>query len=144
MRYRYNLPNDPNSYVSDIAPEIAINVVEIPDVSPEQIAKAQKEIAKADVLSKYEFHTNNGIQAYNDFRADLVVDLYTGLIATELDAILIGNHLIDVYGWIQKGDWKSALHNFNDLTESMPIEFDAYKGKVLQIITDYVANNYEN
>jgi len=142
MTFRYNLPNDLNTYISESVPENAINIVELPSKTAEEIAAEQKIVIKQIILDKYDFHAVNGVAAYNDFRADLVTDLYAGLI-TETQAIQIGNHLEGVYNWIKKGDWKSAAYNFNDLTTNM-IGFDNYKTKAYSEIVDYITNNYED
>ena len=113
----------------------------IPDAPP--TPQELKEIAIAEIKAKYEFHRLNGWNAYQDFRAMIVLDIASGEI-TEQQAFLIEKDLKLGYDRIaQNGDWKTAYYELSQVTVSYPF-IQAYRDIALNFIANYIQNNYES
>ena len=113
----------------------------IPDepLTPEQI----KSNAVAEIKAKYEFHRTNGWNAYQDFRAMIVIDIEAGDI-TEQQAFLIEKDLKLGYDRIaQNGDWKTAYYELSQVTVSYPF-IQEYLDIALSFIATYILNNYDS
>ena len=113
----------------------------IPDepLTPEQL----KANAIAEIKAKYEFHRANGWNAYQDFRAMIVLDIDSGEI-TEQQAFLIEKDLKLGYDRIaQNGDWKTAYYELSQTTVSYPF-IQAYMDIALGFIANYIATNYDS
>ncbi len=124
-----------------IAPEGQIVVDFIPDapLTPEQI----KANAIAEIKAKYEFHRSNGWNAYQEFRAIIVLDIANELI-TETQAFLIEKDLKLGYDRIaQNGDWKTAYFELSQITVSFPF-IQSYLDLALSYIANYIQNNYDS
>ena len=124
-----------------IAPKGQIVVDFIPDapLTPEQI----KANAIAEIKAKYEFHRYNGWNAYQDFRAMIVLDIANELI-TETQAFLIEKDLKAGYDRIaQNGDWKTAYFEISQITVSFPF-IQSYLDLALSYIANYIQNNYDS
>lgn len=112
----------------------------IPDepLTPEQI----KANAVAEIKAKYEFHRANGWNAYQDFRAIIVLDIASGDI-TENQAFLIEKDLKLGYDRIaQNGDWKTAYYELSQVQVSYPF-IQPYMDIALSFIANYIQNNYD-
>jgi hypothetical protein len=108
-------------------------------LTPEEI----KAIAIAEIKAKYEFHRANGWNAYQDFRAMIVLDIAEAVI-TETQAFLIEKDLKLGYDRIaQNGDWKTAYYELSQVTVSYPF-IQPYMDIALSYILDYIANNYDS
>lgn len=95
------------------------------------------------IKEKYEQHRANGWNAYQDFRAMIVLDIYSGKI-TEIQAFLIENDLKVAYDRIaQNGDWKTAYFELSQKMVSYPF-VQEYMDIALAFILDYITKNYEN
>jgi len=102
-----------------------------------------KEIAIAEIKAKYEFHRLNGWNAYQDFRAMIVLDIANEAI-TETQAFLIEKDLKIGYDRIaQNGDWKTAYYELSQVTVSYPF-IQAYRDIALNFIANYILNNYDS
>ena len=102
-----------------------------------------KEIAIAEIKAKYEFHRLNGWNAYQDFRAMIVLDIASGEI-TEQQAFLIEKDLKLGYDRIaQNGDWKTAYYELSQVTVSYPF-IQEYLDIALSFIATYIQNNYDS
>ena len=102
-----------------------------------------KEIAIAEIKAKYEFHRLNGWNAYQDFRAMIVLDIASGEI-TEQQAFLIEKDLKIGYDRIaQNGDWMTAHYELSQITVSYPF-IQSYLDIALNYIANYIQNNYDN
>ena len=102
-----------------------------------------KEIAIAEIKAKYEFHRLNGWNAYQDFRAMIVLDIASGDI-TEQQAFLIEKDLKLGYDRIaQNGDWKTAYYELSQVTVSYPF-IQEYLDIALGFIATYIQNNYDS
>jgi hypothetical protein len=113
----------------------------IPDepLTPEQL----KANAIAEIKAKYEFHKANGWNAYQDFRAMIVLDIADGKI-TEIQAFLIEKDLKLGYDRIaQNGDWKTAYYELSQTTVSYPF-IQPYMDVALNYIAIYIQNNYDS
>lgn len=109
----------------------------------EQIAAEIRKEQMEGIKAKYEQHRANGWNAYQDFRAMIVVDIYSGKI-TETQAFLIENDLKVAYDRIaQNGDWKTAYFELNQKTVTYAF-VQEYMDIALAFILDYITNNYEN
>ena len=102
-----------------------------------------KEIAIAEIKAKYEFHRLNGWNAYQDFRAMIVLDIANEAI-TETQAFLIEKDLKIGYDRIaQNGDWKTAYYELSQITVSYPF-IQEYLDIALNYIANYIQNNYDS
>ena len=113
----------------------------IPD---EPLTTAQiKANAIVEIKSKYEFHRVNGWNAYQDFRAMIVLDIANAEI-TETQAFLIEKDLKIGYDRIsQNGDWKTAYYELSQITVSYPF-IQSYMDIALNFILNYIQNNYDS
>jgi hypothetical protein len=102
-----------------------------------------KEIAIAEIKAKYEFHRLNGWNAYQDFRAMIVLDIANEAI-TETQAFLIEKDLKIGYDRIaQNGDWMTAHYELSQITVSYPF-IQEYLDIALSFIATYIQNNYDS
>ncbi len=132
----YNVADD-----NFIAPEGQFLVDFIPDAPP--TPQELKDIAIAEIKAKYEFHRANGWNAYQDFRAMIVLDIASGDI-TEQQAFLIEKDLKLGYDRIsQNGDWKTAHYELSQITVSYPF-IQSYLDIALSFIATYIQNNYDS
>lgn len=113
------------------------------DLTNEQIASEIRKEQMEGIKAKYEQHRANGWNAYQDFRAMIVVDIYSGKI-TETQAFLIENDLKVAYDRIaQNGDWKTAYFELNQKTVTYAF-VQEYMDIALAFILDYITNNYDS
>jgi len=115
------------------------------DLMPEEpLTSAElKLIAINGIKEKYEFHRANGWDAYQEFRAIIVLDIASAVI-TETQAFLIENDLKTGYDRIsQNGDWKTAYYELSQVTASYPF-IQSYMDISLGIIANYIQNNYDS
>ena len=102
-----------------------------------------KEIAIAEIKAKYEFHRLNGWNAYQDFRAMIVLDIANEAI-TETQAFLIEKDLKIGYDRIaQNGDWKTAYYELSQIQVSYSF-IQEYLDIALNYIANYIQNNYDS
>ena len=102
-----------------------------------------RKISINEIKAKYEFHKLNGWNAYQDFRAMIVLDIASAVI-TETQAFLIEKDLKAGYDRIaQNGDWKTAYYELSEVTVSYPF-IQPYMDIALSYILDYIANNYDS
>lgn len=119
--------------------EIVVDYIPDPPLTNEQL----KANAIAEIKAKYEFHRANGWNAYQDFRAMIVLDIASGII-TETQAFLIEKDLKSGYDRIaQNGDWKTAYYELSQVTVSYPF-IQPYMDIALSYILNYIANNYDS
>lgn len=109
----------------------------------EEIELKENESVINGIKEKYEFHKSNGWDAYNTFRAKVVNDIYKGLI-TEPEAFYIEENLSVAFDQISAtGDWKTARYKLLQVTPYPPF-VQPYYDMAMQIINDYITNNYED
>lgn len=95
------------------------------------------------IKDKYEMHRKNGWNAYQDFRAKIIIDISTGLI-TEQQAFLIEHDLKIAYDRIaQNGDWKTAYYELSQVTASYSF-IQPYLDLALSYISNYIQENYDS
>lgn len=95
-----------------------------------------------EIKDKYEIHKANGWEAYNTFRARVVLDIEKGLI-TEPQAFVIESNLNVAFDQISAtGDWKTARYKLTQVVP-LPEYVEPYYDLAMQIINDYIANNYD-
>lgn len=95
------------------------------------------------IKEKYEFHRLNGWNAYQDFRAMIILDIHDGKI-TENQAFLIEKDLKVAYDRIaQNGDWKTAYYELSQKTVSYPF-IQNYMTIALNFILNYIQTNYDS
>jgi hypothetical protein len=112
-------------------------------LTEEQIASEIRKEQMEGIKAKYQQHRLNGWNAYQDFRAMIVVDIYSGKI-TETQAFLIENDLKVAYDRIaQNGDWKTAYFELSQKTVSYPF-IQAYMDIALNFILNYIQTNYDS
>ena len=141
-KYRYTLDNSiiEVKTIEEVPQGLSYEVI-IEDNAPTE--EQLKEIAIAEIKAKYEFHRANGWNAYQDFRAMIVLDIASGEI-TEQQAFLIEKDLKLGYDRIaQNGDWKTAYYELSQVTVSYPF-IQAYRDIALNFIANYIQNNYDS
>ena len=141
-KYRYTLDNSiiEVKTIEEVPQGLSYEVI-IEDNAPTE--EQLKEIAIAEIKAKYEFHRANGWNAYQDFRAMIVLDIANGKI-TETQAFLIEKDLKLGYDRIaQNGDWKTAYYELSQVTVSYPF-IQEYLDIALSFIATYIQNNYDS
>ena len=141
-KYRYTLDNSiiEVKTIEEVPQGLSYEVI-IEDNAPTE--EQLKEIAIAEIKAKYEFHRANGWNAYQDFRAMIVLDIASGEI-TEQQAFLIEKDLKLGYDRIaQNGDWKTAYYELSQVTVSYPF-IQEYLDIALNFIATYIQNNYDS
>ena len=141
-KYRYTLDNSiiEVKTIEEVPQGLSYEVI-IEDNAPTE--EQLKEISIAEIKAKYEFHRANGWNAYQDFRAMIVLDIASGEI-TEQQAFLIEKDLKLGYDRIaQNGDWKTAYYELSQVTVSYPF-IQQYMDITLSFIANYIQNNYDS
>ena len=141
-KYRYTLDNSiiEVKTIEEVPQGVSYETI-IEDNTP--TAQELKDIAIAEIKAKYEFHRANGWNAYQEFRAMIVIDIEAGDI-TEQQAFLIEKDLKLGYDRIaQNGDWKTAYYELSQVTVSYPF-IQEYLDIALNYIANYIQNNYDN
>ena len=141
-KYRYTLDNSiiEVKTIEEVPQGLSYEVI-IEDNAPTE--EQLKEISIAEIKAKYEFHRANGWNAYQDFRAMIVLDIASGEI-TEQQAFLIEKDLKLGYDRIaQNGDWKTAYYELSQVTVSYPF-IQEYLDIALSFIATYIQNNYDS
>ena len=141
-KYRYTIDNSiiEVKTVEEVPQGLSYEVI-IEDNAPTE--EQLKEISIAEIKAKYEFHRANGWNAYQDFRAMIVLDIASGEI-TEQQAFLIEKDLKLGYDRIaQNGDWKTAYYELSQVTVSYPF-IQEYLDIALSFIATYIQNNYDS
>jgi len=141
-KYRYTLDNSiiEVKTIEEVPQGVSYETI-IEDNTP--TAQELKDIAIAEIKAKYEFHRANGWNAYQEFRAMIVLDIANGKI-TETQAFLIEKDLKLGYDRIsQNGDWKTAYYELSQVTVSYPF-IQEYLDIALSFIATYIQNNYDS
>lgn|SRR5574343_136581 len=108
-------------------------------VSEQEIKSNRNE----QIKSKYEFHKVNGWNAYQEFRAKIVSDIYDGKV-TEEQAFVIEANLKVAYDRIaQNGDWKTARFELQQVVP-FPDFVQFYYDLAINYIDQYILENYED
>lgn len=109
----------------------------------EQITAENKRKRNEQIKAKYELHKANGWNAYQDFRAKVVSDIYDGRI-TEEQAFIVESNLKVAYDRIaQNGDWKTARFELQQVNP-FPEYVQYYYDMALNYINQYITENYED
>ena len=141
-KYRYTLDNSiiEVKTIEEVPQGVSYETI----IEDNTLTESQlKEIAIAEIKAKYEFHKLNGWNAYQDFRAMIVLDIEAGDI-TEQQAFLIEKDLKLGYDRIaQNGDWKTAYYELSQVTVSYPF-IQEYLDIALSFIATYIQNNYDS
>ena len=141
-KYRYTIDNSiiEVKTIEEVPQGVSYEVIiEENTPTPQEL----KDIAIAEIKAKYEFHRANGWNAYQDFRAMIVLDIANGVI-TETQAFLIEKDLKLGYDRIaQNGDWKTAYYELSQTTVSYPF-IQSYLDIALNYIANYIQNNYDS
>lgn len=128
---------DDNFIVSE--EQLLVDLIPDEPLTPEQI----KANTISEIKGKYEFHKLNGWNAYQDFRAMIVIDIASSII-TEQQAFLIEKDLKAGYDRIaQNGDWKTAYYELSQVTVSYTF-IQPYMDVALEYIQNYIINNYDS
>ena len=141
-KYRYTLDNSiiEVKTIEEVPQGVSYETI-IEDNTP--TAQELKDIAIAEIKAKYEFHRANGWNAYQEFRAMIVLDIANQVI-TETQAFLIEKDLKLGYDRIaQNGDWKTAYYELSQTTVSYPF-IQSYLDIALNYIANYIQNNYDS
>lgn len=121
---------DGKEYVEGAAKE---EIIQFNDIQRSEKIKAAYEQRKID-----------GWEAYQDFRADMVKEIYDGVI-TKDQAIVIKTYLSQGYDEIsQFGDYETAMYKLMQIV--LPAEHmfaHAYLLKAKGIMLNYIRNNYK-
>jgi len=141
-KYRYTLDNSiiEVKTIEEVPQGVSYETI----IEDNTLTESQlKEIAIAEIKAKYEFHRLNGWNAYQDFRAMIVIDIEAGDI-TEQQAFLIEKDLKLGYDRIaQNGDWKTAYYELSQIQVSYSF-IQEYLDVTLNYIANYIQNNYDS
>jgi len=141
-KYRYTLDNSiiEVKTIEEVPQGVSYETI----IEDNTLTESQlKDIAIAEIKAKYEFHRANGWNAYQEFRAMIVIDIEAGDI-TEQQAFLIEKDLKLGYDRIaQNGDWKTAYYELSQVTVSYPF-IQEYLDIALSFIATYIQNNYDS
>ncbi|UOX32421.1 hypothetical protein LXD69_10190 [Flavobacterium sediminilitoris] len=119
------------------------NSIELFEGTSKEIQNSQLELKLLEIKNKYEFHKINGWDAYQNFRAKVVNDIYNGLISEE-QAFIIEENLSVAYDQISTtGDWKTARYKLLQVSPYPPY-VQPYYDLAIILINDYITNNYED
>ena len=141
-KYRYTLDNSiiEVKTIEEVPQGVSYETI----IEDNTLTESQlKEIAIAEIKAKYEFHRLNGWNAYQDFRAMIVLDIANEAI-TETQAFLIEKDLKIGYDRIsQNGDWKTAYYELSQIQVSYSF-IQEYLDIALNYIANYIQNNYDS
>lgn len=116
---------------------------DVVDFTAEEIAEFESNKAVDYIKNKYELHKSNGWNAYQDFRAKVVLDIESGTI-TETQAFIIESDLKIAYDRIaQNGDWKTAYFELSQISVSYAF-VQPYLDLALSYIANYINLNYDS
>lgn len=141
-KYRYTLDNSiiEVKTIEEVPQGLNYEVI-IEDNTP--TPQELKNITIAEIKAKYEFHKINGWNAYQDFRAIIVLDIASGKL-TETQAFLIEKDLKVAYDRIaQNGDWKTAYYELSQVEVSYPF-IQEYLDIAMNYIINYIEINYDS
>ena len=137
-KYRVYTENGFIEYGSNQGLENYVTIIEDDSIN-------ENEIKKAETKARYEVHKENGWEAYQDFRANIVLNIENKVI-TENDAFIIERFLGPAYDKIsQNGDWKTGYYLLSQLV--IPEEYifvQTYLTEAIGIVINYIQNNYED
>lgn len=96
------------------------------------------------IKSAYEQRKSDGWDAYQDFRADMVKEIYDGVI-TKQQAFVIEDYLGKGYDKIaQQGDWETAYYKLSTTVISEQHSFvQSYLNSAKEIMLTYIQTNYK-
>ena len=128
-----------NCFIKPVANDVENFTTVVEGISQSELIKNKI----ADIKAKYENHKINGWNAYQDFRAMIVLDIYDGKI-TEQMAFIIEKDLKLAYDRIsQNGDWKTAYYELSNAPVTASF-VTPYKTLALNYIANYIQTNYDN
>lgn len=107
--------------------------------TPEEIEEGNLNYIK----SKYEAHRANGWQYYQDFRANIVIDIEKQTV-TEEQAFVIEEYLSVAFNRVaETGDWKTAYFKLSQVS-GFPTYVQPYYDKAMADILTYIQTNYDS
>lgn len=167
MADRYYIPSAPGSLAAivsielEAAPENGVLITDdnrgfqkpcfsdnqysqvIETMTQADIDLAAKETRSQLIQQEYEKRKADGWKAYQDFRADMVMEIYDNVL-TKPQAFVIEDYLGGGYEKIaQQGDWETAYFKLGQIV--LPAQYNfvqPYLDKAKLIIGEYVQQNY--
>lgn len=122
--------------------KVTKEVLPLTEAEIEEVKKTKKQESLNQIKSKYELHRNNGWNAYQEFRANIVTEINQNVL-TEEQAFEIEHYLKVAYDRIaQNGDWKTARFELLKVT-GYPNYVKKYYDLALGVINNYIEANYE-
>lgn len=101
------------------------------------------ELRSQRIKNVYELRKSDGWDAYQDFRADMVKEIYDGVI-TKQQAFIIEDYLGKGYDKIaQQGDWETAYYKLSTTVIAQEHSFvQFYLDSAKSIMLAYIQANY--
>lgn len=100
------------------------------------------ELRKKEIKLKYDFHKANGWDYYQEFRAEIVMDIDSEQITIN-EAFVVENFLKSAFDKIANtGDWKTAHFVLDNLYTENELLI-GYKNKAMIVIAEYISKNYD-
>lgn len=96
------------------------------------------------IKSAYEQRKSDGWDAYQSFRADMVKEIYDGII-TKQQAFIIEDYLGKGYDKIaQQGDWETAYYKLSTtIISEQHLFVQSYLDSAKAIMLNYIQTNYK-
>jgi len=91
-------------------------------------------------LKKYDERAKDGQEYYNNFRAQLYLDIINGLI-TEIEAFSLEQHIKELADNLLTGNWLTAQNTNQNLTLN-GIYNQSMKNSIQNDLDAYINNNY--
>ena len=114
------------------------------NATQEEVNQHNNALRGEKIKAAYEQRKTDGWEAYQNFRADMVKEIYDGIITKE-QAIIIKNYLSLGYDEIsQFGDYETAIYKLMQIL--LPEEHlfvHPYLLKAKSIMLNYIRNNYK-
>lgn len=103
-----------------------------------------EELRTENIKSAYEQRKSDGWDAYQSFRADMVKEIYDGII-TKQQAFIIEDYLGKGYDKIaQQGDWETAYYKLSTtIISEQHLFVQSYLDSAKAIMLTYIQTNYK-
>ena len=114
------------------------------NATQEEVDAYVNEKRSIDIKSAYEQRKSDGWDAYQEFRANMVKEIYDGII-TKTQAFVIEDYLGKGYDKIaQQGDWETAYYKLSTtVIPDQHLFVQPYLDSAKAIMLTYIQNNYK-
>jgi len=94
-----------------------------------------------EIKISYQKYQNDGVEYFNEVRANLVLDYKTG-VRTTSDIFYIESKIESVTNKIMKGDWMTASYVMTNEVVFDTVLDEVFYNDILNYINNYIAENY--